>query len=245
MAAIALLPGALCWVLVSWFTVGAGELVGNNFVAPPREMLLSPWVLFTHDHVPTKFGFAFHAGGLTAAAIPLIGWALARRGGGGTFSLFLLLYLFCFLGKTLVWHPDMAEEDWDLFVFPWIVTTVLAAFHVMSLPGRAVWMGAVLGAQIFLLITRPIHWAEVDRRGTAALIVHQEEAPPGTQILLNNRLALDRPLRTIGEGGHFIRILLPGSGERIYRAFHVRGGESFVLTVGRDGVELREDPPPK
>lgn len=241
-AAIALLPGVLCWVVVSRFSLGEGELVGTNFVAPWREMILSPWVLFTHGHVPTKFGFAFHTGGITAALVPLIGWGMIRRGGVDRFSAIVLVYLGCFLGKTLIWHPDMAETDWDLFAFPWILTTVLAAFHVMALPGRAVWVGLILGAQVFLLITRPIQWAEIDQRATARLVVRMEEAPPGTRVLLDDRVVVERPLRKIRRGGHTLRVMIPGGGAPVHRAFHVRGGESFLLMIEGDRVTLREEP---
>lgn len=239
-AFICLLPGAFCVFLVGKLHFGYGEFMGSNFVAPPREMLVRPWVTLTHNHVPTKIWFAWFNGGVTALVSLAIIWRLLHRWRVHRFSLYVTAYLACFIGKTLIWHPDMGIDDWDLFTWPWMLTTLLVALHVMTMPGRAILVGLVLGAQVALLIARPIQWAEINRRELATVELRMEAGDPtGFRVLLNDRLMLDRPLRTIPLGGHHIRIIGPDF-QPTFRAFYVHGGEHFQILVDDDSVVLRE-----
>ncbi|MCC5875182.1 MAG: hypothetical protein JJU11_03080 [Candidatus Sumerlaeia bacterium] len=239
-AAIFLLPGALCVYLVGKLSFGYGEFMGSNFVAPPREMLLRPWVTLTHNHVPTKIWFAWFNGGVTALVSLAIIWRLLNRWRVHRFSLYVTAYLACFIGKTLIWHPDMGIDDWDLFTWPWMLTSLLVSLHIMTMPGRVVLMGLVLGVQVALLIARPIQWAEINRREVATISIDIDvEDISRYRILLNDRLMLQRPLRTIPRGGHHVRIISPDFTPS-FRAFYVEGGEHFVVEVRGDSVSITQ-----
>jgi hypothetical protein len=241
--ALAASPVLLIWLLtVSGLAYLAfDETVREDFfVAPPRELVLQPWKVFTHrDHrgdlsIVHKFWFTVWNAGFFAVLAPWVFWAFRRDRVTG----FLLAYGLCFLAWKAIWSPLQYAADFDLFCFPWVVAAVVVGRHLAGLPFRAVWIGLLLGANVLLFLSRPAVFAEVGMRERASLTLAPGPWNDEVTVFLDESFKLpEGPYRYLPAGAHVITIRKAGW-PMIRRTLVAEAGESFRIEIGERELRI-------
>lgn len=253
-AAAGLFPGACLLAAVTLFDVGYGATVEENFVFPLPQLVTAPWLLVLQPQLFLKFQFMVWNGGVAAVLAFLVFARTLRQRRHDRFLLLLGAYFVCLLVFFIVWKPDMQERDFDLFSFPWILACVAVALQVVRMPGRALWLGLILGSNLLLWVDRPLQWAQLDRRGTGVVVMDQSLLGlPWGVVLLNDRLPLRAVNDFIAEGAQTITLhpypqlnpAFPPAPPPVPRVLNMRAGELWRVRPTPGGINLvRVFPPP-
>jgi len=223
--AFAISPAAALWIAVRYLGLGHGELViPFNWVHPPAEMLLRPWLVFTGQDWAVKGTFVLWNAG---AAAPLALWVFGRYGREDRFTLYLLAIFICLIVFTLVWAPFAELADFDLFCYPWVVAVVAVSRWVMRLRLRALLLGLILGVNFYLWLARPAQFARIGRRGHGTIVWEEAGRDPEVLVLLDDWLRLEKVNRYVPEGAHKLALRRPGR-KHVERIVIVHPGERYV-----------------
>ena len=239
---LAALPTVALWSALTWFHWGAGELVGEaRFIAPPLELIRRPWIVFTQNWVAMKGRFLFWNGGAAVVAgVWIMARGLARRKTwrgeeADRFLIYLAGYFLCFLIHFAIWVPDAADFDWDLFAFPWVLTGLIAARHVMDLRWRSVWVGLILGVNCFLFLTRTVMFADLGERATGTIVLERSPEVEQCIVVLDDRIFLRAVNRYIPGGTHIVKVFVPPR-TKDQIVLVVQGGECYRLSISNEGI---------
>ncbi|HNY28813.1 MAG TPA: hypothetical protein PKH31_15680 [Candidatus Sumerlaeota bacterium] len=233
----AAVPGALFWFAINGFLDwGYGELAGPHFICPLDQLLSEPWVVFTDEHLKVKFWFLVWDGGVAG----FLAYGLFARelfpGRRDRFTLYLLAYFLCYMGFYAIWNPEMGERDFDLFSFPWVIAVVAVARHVMTWRGRAVWVGLILGFNLYLWATRPVVSAEREHQGNGIVLFENKGIPDGRPVMLDERMFL-RPLNPcVPEGTHLVTAFFKRG--RVDRVLNIRPHDVWLVRGENGDIQI-------
>lgn len=233
---LAFLPGVILWYVVSLGLLGEGELIGPHFSVPPAELPSRPWILFTQPALPFKLRFAWWNGGAAAfAAVWLFARTLARPR-RDPYLFYLFLYFICFIGFTLLWNPDASDRDFDLFCFPWVVACLAVARGWRRLPWRPVAVALILAVNAWLFVTRTVAFADLQHRGSGAIIFTSVYPFPDLLVRMDNGIQLYPVNRHVPAGSHEI---LVREGQRLLRTtIDLRDGQTCRLRLDAAGLSM-------
>lgn len=232
---VAAAPAGLIWPVINSPFIGTGEIVGPHFIAPFRELLCHPWIVFGHHHLLTKWRFFVWNGGIAGGLALLVFAFSLLPGRQAPYVRLLFLYFLCFIVFTLVWNPDAGIQDFDLFCFPWVIACLAFADGVMRLPGRSLWVGLALGFNLLLFLIRPVVFADLGNRHYGVLELAISSDDPNYQFLLDERISPSSRNKFIPVGPHLLRALPDRGNWR--RVVNVKRGECYRYEF--DGRELR------
>lgn len=241
--ALALSPVTLVWIVgfTDLANFAFDEAVKQEFfIAPPAELILKPWLIFTHIDargdltIVHKFNFMVVNAGLFAVLIP---WALLRFR-RQTVTLYFGAYLLCLLIWTAIWSPLQYAPDFDLFSFPWVVGIALVALHITQLRGRAVWLGLILGSNALLFLARPAVFAEIGHREEAKLHVADTPWAEGTTLFLDESFKLPVGIYPhLPARAHVFSVRRRGW-PMIRRVVLIEEGETWRVEIGEQSLNI-------
>lgn len=244
---LALSPVTLVWLIgfSGMANFAFDEAVSKEFfVAPPLELIKAPWLVLTHrDHrgdlsIVHKMWFMIWDGGFFAILAPWVFFRFRRE----RLTLCYLGYFLCFLIWTAVWAPLQYAPDFDLFCFPWVIATLAVARHLADLPGRSVWAGALLGANVLLFLIRPAVFAEVGNRGTAQVTLEDSPHLEEATIFLDESFKIGAgAYRYLPTGVHVVTLRRP-QWPMLRRAFVAGEGEALRIRIDERLLEILPDP---
>lgn len=235
--ALGSLPGVLfmaALLVVDLSDTGANTMVRSyNFVAPPLDLLIRPWLIVQHETFGVKLKFAYWNAGFGALLAP----AVMIRAGRDRLTLYLAGYFLCLLVFTAIWDPHARESDFDLFCFPWIVAVVAAAPHVMGLPWRSIWVGLALGVGVHLWLVRPVAYSDIGRRGHGTIEFQARGDAKLLQSTIDERLPLQPVNRYLPIGGRLITVRVAGR-PPIRRVVAIRGDDRYRIRYESGRLEI-------
>lgn len=222
--AIASVPGATFLIAIFFTKWGAGELVADYNIAPLRATLAD---------IPVKLKHAWWNAGLAAILAPAVLVAFRRDRTTAYFS----AYFACFLVFALIWAPHAREADFDLFSFPWIVAVVVVARWAMELPARSALVGAMLGLNLFLWISRPLVYSNFGRHAYGDIVIHPASPLGDTAFfMLDDRFRFRETLNKIPAGPHELSFHRHKR-RTVRRAINLRPGETIVIESREGEIE--------
>jgi hypothetical protein len=245
---LAMSPAALIWLIgfSDFANFAFDEAVKKEFfVAPPFQLILKPWLIFTHVDargdlsILHKLNFMLVDAGLFALLIPVVIFLFRRE----TLTLYFSAYLLCLLIWTAIWSPLQYAPDFDLFSFPWVVGIALVSLHLTELRVRSLWIGLLLGSNLLLFMARPAVFAELGNRQTAELTVLDSPWLEGTTVFLDESFKLPAgTYRHLPAAAHLISIRRPGW-PMTRRVFLADEGDRWTVEIGEGSLELTESTP--
>lgn len=240
---LALLPCGLVWLVgfTEVFGVGFDVAMETEFlVAPVSELILKPWVVFTHIDargdlsILHKLNFMIVNAGLLALLIP---WAVGRFRHERV-TLYFAAYFVCLLIWFLIWSPLQYAPDFDLFSFPWIVGVALVCLHLTRIRGRGAWLGLILGSNLLLFMARPAVFAELGERGVARLEVAATPLAEEATLYLDESFKLPTgTYRHLPARAHVFSVRRRGW-PMIRRVALIEAGETWRVEIGDQSLEL-------
>lgn len=246
--ALALTPTFFVW-LVGFTTVANfafdPALKPEFFVAPPAQLILKPWLVFTHLDargdlsILHKLNFIIVNAGLFAVLIP---WALVRFR-RERITLYLAAYFACLLIWFMIWSPLQYAPDFDLFSFPWVVGIALVAPHLTRIRGRAAWLGLILGSNVLLFMARPAVFAEIGQRGVGQVEVADTPYAEEATLFLDESFKLPvGPYRFLSARAHVFSVRRRGW-PMIRRVAIIEEGETWRIEIGDQSLEITRSGP--
>lgn len=240
-------------VLVVWFvgfsgfvTAGFDDAVKEEFfVVPPSQLVLRPWLAFTHVDARGdlsmlhKARFTLWNAGAFALLIPWAAWRCRRE----PMMRLLLLNFLCLLAWFIVWAPLQYAEDFDLFCMPWVIGVVLVASALDRFRQRAALLGALLGVNLLLFMQRPAVFADLGRDGVAELRLAESPWLEDVTVFLDESFKLPvGTYRYLPDGVHLVTVRRKGW-PMIRRVVLTGPGERWRVEVGEQALTLVQEVP--
>ncbi len=124
--------------------------------------------------------------------------------------LFLFLYTFCYVGFTIVWHPNLGmNQDWDLFAFEAAPCLLLVLSYMPVIIPNSFYR-TVVAVPVITSMLIMVHFiyeeAQFDRRGYSTVTLQMKQPPNNITVNGHNQFEETIILR---QGHYSVKILLP------------------------------------